>query len=303
MTEIQINQLDRIAEEFEQNGFVKLEQVIAPAELEALREDTRLIIEGGYEGKANESDYFHNFDNESGQEVFHRVQYVFPKAPLHNSLLILLAQPFVLEVLQRILGEDFLCAAEALVFKMPRNGREVAVHADCNPADPGLSPDHLIFNVDFYLDESTPENGCLLVVPGSHKWHMSSKEISERGWDFPGMVEVPMKAGDVLLHNTRLVHGSHTSRSTSLRRTLYYEFDSIHWLLKEGSRPQYPITEQWINDRLRLLMRAIDLRKAAPYARNEKPFPYRLPKGYELAWPNPAEEINLRPAMGYSKYF
>jgi ectoine hydroxylase-related dioxygenase (phytanoyl-CoA dioxygenase family) len=297
------SRLDEIAGEFDKNGFVKLEQVIAPAELEALREDTQLIIEGGYKNKENESDYFYSIDPESGEEVFHRVQYVFPKAVVHNSLLTLLAHPTILQIVQHILGDDFVCAAEAFVFKVPRNGREVPMHADCNPADPALSPAHLIFNVDFYLDDSSIENGCLWVAPGSHKLNLSAQEISERGWDFPDLVPVPMKAGDVLLHNIRLAHGSHKSYAPTIRRTLYYEFDRLNWLVREGSRPEYPINECWVQDRLRLMMHALDLRRKAPYAQVEEPFHYQVPPGYLVKWPDSNEKVNYRPAMGHSKYF
>lgn len=303
MTLVEKTKLDEIAEEFDKNGFVKLEQVLSPGELQALREDSQLLIEGGYENKENESDYFHTPDKETSEEVFNRVQYIFPKATKNNSFLILLAHPFILQVVQRLLGDDFMEAAEALVFKMPRNGSAVTMHADCNPADPKLSPEHLIFNMDFYLDDSTPENGCLLAAPGSHKLNLSSQEIRAKGWDFPGLVEVPMKAGDVLIHNTRLAHGSRRSSSPALRRTIYYEFDRVYWLQKEGSRPEYPITDQWVQDRLRLLMRAIDLRKAAPYAADETLFQYRVPDGYNVEWPTLDESVNYRPAMGYSKYF
>lgn len=303
MTVAEKTRLDQIAEEFDKNGYARLEQVLSPAEIQALREDTQLIIDGGYKGKENESDYFHATDRETGEDVFNRVQYIFPKAVKNNSFLVLLAHPFILQIVHRLLGDDFMCAAEALVFKLPRNGSEVTMHADCNPADPKLSPDHLIFNVDFYLDDSSPENGCLLVAPGTHKLNLSGPEIKEKGWDFPGLVEVPMKAGDVLLHNTRLVHGSHKSHAPALRRTLYYEFDRLQWLVSEGSRPEYPINDQWVHDRLRLLMRAIDLRRSASYTQGEEPFPYHVPAGYEATWPALEENVNYRPAMGHSKYF
>jgi ectoine hydroxylase-related dioxygenase (phytanoyl-CoA dioxygenase family) len=295
--------LEEIKTAFARDGFVLLKQVIFPAELAALRADTNSIIEGGYQNKPNPSDYFWDKDPITSEEVFHRVQYVFSKETPHNSLLILLANPLVLQIVRYLLGEDFLCAAEALVFKMPTNGRVVPVHADCNAADQRISAGHLTFNVDYYLDDSTPENGCLLVAPGSHKLRVSREEATRAGFDFPGLVEMPVQAGDILLHDIKLIHGSHRSSSPKLRRTLYYEFDSIRWLAQEGSRPEYPITEQWIEDRIRLLMRAIDLRKKAGYALNEQPFDYSPPAGHPLTWPSLEEAVNLRPAMGYNKYF
>ncbi len=289
-----------IAEQFDRDGYVVLPQLLSTAEVRALQDDTATIVAGGYEGKEPESDYFHNTLPDTGEDVFHRVQYVFPKAP-NNSLLILLGHPFILEIVHRILGDDFVCAAEALVFKMPRNGREVPVHADCEPTDTRLAP--LIFNVDYYLDDANLDNGCLYVAPGSHKAGLPSQEIARQGFDFPGLKPLLAQAGDVVLHNTRLAHGSPRSNGGALRRTLYYEFQSMDQMIKQGGpRPDHPMNDTFIADRFRLIMAAIAARRDAPYAQGETPYPYQPPARYHVTWPQPAETINLRPALGYSKY-
>ena len=61
--------------------------------------------------------------------------------------------------------------------------------------------------------------------------------------------------------------------------------------------------QSWIDDRLRLMMHAIDLRKESSYGRDEVPFPYEPPAGYDVAWPSADETMNYRPALGYSKYY
>lgn len=292
--------LDQIVSDFERDGFVRLEGLIAPQELQALREDSQLIIEGGYHNKPNPSDYFYANDPETGEEVFHRVQFIFPKAQRHNSFVALLGHPEILDIVQRLLGDDMVCSGEALVFKLPNNGREVAIHCDCNPADPGLSTDHLFFNIDIYLDDATSENGCLLVAPGSHKLKVSNPDLAQIGFNYPGLVEVPMRAGDVLLHNTRLVHGSHKSYAPTLRRTIYYEFHSMKWLVKDGIRPGFPVNQQWTQERLQLLKHAVELRQQQCYTQGETPFPYRLPVGYNVSDATP---VNYRPGLGYNKYY
>ncbi len=296
--------IEEIVETFDRDGYALLPQLVPPDELAALRADTSFILDGGWADKENPTDYMHAILPDTGEDVFHRVQYIFPKAP-SNSLLILLGQPFMLAIVERLLGENFVCSAEALVFKMAGNGREVPVHADCDPGDPRLSP--VIFNVDYYLDDSTEANGCLYVAPGTHKWPLTSREISEKGFDFPGLIPVPAKAGDVILHNVRLVHGSPRSRGGALRRTLYYEFQDMDAMLAQnGPRPDYAMTDAFIRDRFRLTMAAIDARRASPYAQNETPYPYRLPEKYaaqyQIAWPQPDEPVNLRPALGYNAY-
>jgi hypothetical protein len=299
--EMGLSELENITTSFNRDGFVHLPGVISAQELEVLRADSLQIIEGGWDKAEDSSDYFHDVLPDSGENVFHRVQYVFPKAQ-RGSFITLLGQPFILQIVQHLLGDDFLCAAEALVFKMAGNGREVTIHADCDPYDERLSP--LIFNVDYYLDDSSLENGCLWVAPGTHKMvHQLPKNEVFRGLNFKGMIPLPVKAGDVLLHNVRLIHGSPRSNGGALRRTLYYEFQSIAAMQKQnGPRPAHPLRNNFIEDRIRLLMRAVDQRKSAPFAEDETPFDYKPPAGYDMAWPSPDEAINLRPALGYNKY-
>ena len=93
-----------------------------------------------------------------------------------------------------------------------------------------------------------------------------------------------MRAGDVLVHDIRLVHGSYRSRGRHLRRTLYYEFQSLGWMQREGVRPgtDTRIDDTWTRARIRLTRHAIETRKACPYAAKETSFDYRVPPGFEV---------------------
>ena len=90
----------------------------------------------------------------------------------------------------------------------------------------------------YYLSDTRPENGCLRVIPGSHRNHnplpdmmdaphsenltkginLDSVEFSQR----PDEIDVPIKAGDLLLGDARLLHATHSNDSDE-RRTLWYQ--------------------------------------------------------------------------------
>jgi len=293
--------LEELAQAFRRDGFLHLPGLISVSELQDLKADSLEIVEGGWENVEHPSDYFHDILPDTGEDVFHRVQYVFPKAR-RGSFVNLLGHPFILKLVRHLKGEDFVCAAEALVFKAAGNGREVTIHADCDPSDPRMARE--IFNVDVYLDDSSVENGCLWVAPETHAQDMSAAEIHAQGFDFPGLQPLPLQAGDVLLHNVRLVHGSPRSRGGALRRTLYYEFQSLGEMEKQGGpRPGFAHNQAFVRGRIRLLMHAIEQRKQAPFARDEEAFEYSAPEGYDVERPAPGEPVNLRLALGYSKYF
>ena len=151
----------QIAANFDRDGYVLLPQAICPEELAVLQEDSaRMSLKRAMRTRNLKVTIFTIRCRILGEVVFHRVQYVFPKAR-SNSFVKLLAHPLILQVVQRLLGDDFICEAEAFVFKLPGIGKEVPVHCDGDPSQPDVM--ELVFNVDYYLDDATPENGCLLV--------------------------------------------------------------------------------------------------------------------------------------------
>jgi ectoine hydroxylase-related dioxygenase (phytanoyl-CoA dioxygenase family) len=111
-------------------------------------------------------------------------------------------------LLTRMVGPDFIHCYEALVFKLPGNGSSVPWHGDGDPEE----GDERIFNIDIYPDRSTVDNSCVWVVPGSHMWAPNeANKMVARGkeqFDLPGAVPAEVKPGDVLLHHTRVLHGS-----------------------------------------------------------------------------------------------
>ena len=81
------------------------------------------------------------------------------------------------------------------------------------------------------LDRADPANGCLLVVPGSHRWPILCTTVADTTQSFtditvplpPGTRPCPvlMDPGDVLFFNGSLVHGSNPNRTARrFRRAL-----------------------------------------------------------------------------------
>ncbi len=287
---------------FDRDGFVHLKGAIGADELAELRNETGRMIEEGWRGKEPKQHYFHTADPGSGEDVFHRIQFLFPKAQRSpNPFLALLGHPRLLDAVAQLHRGFHSCiSGEALVFKTPRNGLAVPVHCDGAEWQPGITPREIFFNVDVYLDDATPENGCLLAVPGSHL--RPARELLRKGFDIPSLIPVPTKAGDVVIHNTRVIHGSHASRSASLRRTIYYEFRTVEWM----SSPEHAALmgmpgrdmRPWIKARMSLLKHAIALRKSCPYGAGEPPTAFQIPED----WLTNAGELNLAPTFGGSHF-
>lgn len=97
--------------------------------------------------------------------------------------------------------------------------------------------------VMIYLTDTTPENGCLRVIPGSHLaehplHHLDSAHSEDMQAysdpsnpayaDHPDQFAVPVKAGDILVGDARLIHSAFANRSSQERPllTLWY---MPHW--------------------------------------------------------------------------
>lgn len=294
--------LNDVKTSFDRDGFVKLPQLLNQAELRALRNETGHLIEAGWKEKSPPHHYFHG-PGPDGEDIFHRVQFLFGKAQSKpNPYLALLGHPLLLALAHTLLNRQcFVLSGEALVFKTPRNGREVPIHCDGADGRPDLPERESYFNIDVYLDDSTQENGCLLAAPGSHRFS-TWKTIQETGFNFPGLVPVEMQAGDVLIHNTRLVHGSHASRTATLRRTIYYEFRRLDWVLSPEHAQYMNMPGQdlsdWARRRVRLIQRGIAERTSCDFARGEIPFSLPVPPQWPHALPAADETVDLTPSFG-----
>jgi len=133
------------------------------------------------------------------------------------------------------------------IFKQPRIGGEVAPHQDSTflYTDP---PSVVAFW--FALEDATKDNGCLWVLPGSHKLPLARRFIREgtsvtfnppktgdNPYESSKFVPLECAAGSLVLMHGNLVHLSYENKSDVSRHA--YTFHVI-----EGANT-YP-TDNWL---------------------------------------------------------
>lgn len=102
-------------------------------------------------------------------------------------------------------------------------------------------------NVGIYLDDAGRDDGCLHYVPGTQHELQDICGLSKtHGWDVPGVVQQPAKAGDILVQDMMILHGSPPKRSPGVRRTIYVEIRPL-----EGIRESNKQSKQWAERRKR----------------------------------------------------
>lgn len=98
------------------------------------------------------------------------------------------------------------------------------------------------------FDDATIDNGCLMVVPGSHRdgplTHVETQNdyiVPAESYDMDALVHVPMRRGAGLFFHSLLLHGSAANVSGTPRRAVTMSYLAAkHRYTGEGIQPSYP---------------------------------------------------------------
>ena len=138
----------------------------------------------------------------------------------------LVRHPALLDAVESVLGPDLLCWNSSFFTKEPRSPGYVSWHQDATYW--GLSePDVVTAWVAF--TESTPANGNMRVIPGSHRAPVAHVDtfhpdnLLSRGQeitvevDETRAVDIVLAPGEMSLHHVLMVHGSGANPSDDRR--------------------------------------------------------------------------------------
>ncbi|KKK12542.1 hypothetical protein ARAM_003073 [Aspergillus rambellii] len=127
-------------------------------------------------------------------------------------------------ILDTLAGEQMLLFKDKINYKQP-HGNGFQAHLDAPAYDHIGRMEHVTAN--FAIDAATAANGCLEVVPGSHKMDI---EFAAGGRILPAWenahewVSVPLEPGDVLIFGSHLAHRSAENKTDKGRASLYATF-------------------------------------------------------------------------------
>ena len=143
----------------------------------------------------------------------------FIVADYHNLAIVqLLTWPKTMETL-RIMGFPAPKLHNFYVSTKPPQSAALPWHSDLfyRYDDPAPAELFLIY----YLSDTTPENGCLRVVPRSHKWsHDKRHEQPDTPDKRDDEVDVPIRAGDLFIGDRRILHATHANVTKDWRTCL-----------------------------------------------------------------------------------
>jgi ectoine hydroxylase-related dioxygenase (phytanoyl-CoA dioxygenase family) len=225
---------------YREQGYLGVENVLSAAEVKELQQVTDDFVEKSRAVTANDSVFdlepSHTPDNPSLRRL---------KDPIkqHAVYRQTLSHPKILAIVSQLIGPALTCDGNKLNLKLAEVGSPVEWHQDW-AFYPHTNDDLLAVGVA--MDDSTLDNGCLLVLPGTHRGPLLDHHqdgvfigaITDPAFRPDGAVPITLKAGGISIHHARTLHGSAPNRSKRTRRLLLFQYCAADaWPLLPGDQP------------------------------------------------------------------
>lgn len=212
---------------YAEHGYLMVEDVVTPAQLARMQAIAGELIEASR--SVAESNDVYELDAGHGPESPRLTRIKLPHKQ-HPYFWEILTKSRVTEVLNDLLGPDTTLLTSKLNTKAPGGGAAVEWHQDW-AFYPHTNDDLLAFGI--MLGDVGPENGPLMVIPGSHRGPLLSHHANgvfcgaidpaDPLFEKDRIVTLTGKAGAMTVHHARLLHGSAPNTSDRARMLLFYE--------------------------------------------------------------------------------
>ena len=276
-------------DQFERDGCLTVGGVFSEEELEDLTRSLDRVLEKGPDGFAPDEPQPESYRDLSGGEGVSEnpVWQIVNIWEAEKAFARLVFHPLIVKAISQLTGEsDLMVWHDQVQYKPAGYGGATRWHQDA-PLWPIIRP---MTPVSAWIpfDDADEENGCMWMVPGSHKWGnqmdflRTQGELTKRegfgglaGFEAPGGAEVaarpwPVKRGEVSFHHSVTWHGSPFNESERPRRAI-----AIHYMTGQA---RYDAKGD------HLMKQFVDLEDGTPMAKAGPHFPRVCRDGQPLAY-------------------
>ncbi|UJF32348.1 ectoine hydroxylase [Paenibacillus hexagrammi] len=239
---------------YDKNGYLFLDSFFDEAQVQQWREEMGLLW-----AESKTSDRPEVIREPSSDEIrsifaVHRDHEVFKGIAEH---------PRIQAIIQQILGSEAYVHQSRINFKQGFTGKEFYWHSDFETwhVEDGM-PRMRALSCSIALEDNTPNNGPLMVVPGSHRTFVScvgetpddnfKSSLRRQEYGVPdrdsltylvqqGGITAPVgNAGSIVLFDCNLMHGSNSNITPLPRSNVFIVYNSVHNKLAEPYSGQNP---------------------------------------------------------------
>ncbi len=218
-------------ERFHERGYLVVNDAFSSSEVRDALDGLLRLIDGqipaftGIQFEAKARDLLPTLSPEQKQDAVRKLMGFVEHEPRLEAIA---AHPGLIAILSRMMGEPPDMFQDQALLKPPFIGREKPWHQD--NAFFTVPASTTIVGVWIALDEATPENGCMHILPGTHR-EGPIPHFQRRDWQIcdtdvavDRVVSVPLRPGGCLFFHGLLHHGTPPSRSSRRRRALQFHY-------------------------------------------------------------------------------
>jgi phytanoyl-CoA hydroxylase len=214
---------------YHENGFLTVENVLSASDVDNLRSVTDEFVEKSRAITINDAIYDLEPDHSADNPRLRRLKNPIEHHDIYNQIM---RHDAILGIVEQLIGKGLRMNGNKLNLKLPSHSSAVEWHQDW-AFYPHTNDDLLAVGVA--LDDMTEENGCMLMVPGSHKIDLISHHengvfvgaVTDPNFNPDTVSKVLVKAGGISLHHARTLHASTPNHSEHPRRLLLFQYCSI----------------------------------------------------------------------------
>jgi ectoine hydroxylase-related dioxygenase (phytanoyl-CoA dioxygenase family) len=210
---------------YAEQGYLLLPGLYDAGEVEAMRAAVDAIIARADEAGSSRNHAWRGAERDDRQAEL--VLKGFHDLPYNDAAFTRAAtKPELAATLAELIGPNVQLHHTKMLVKPPENGAPFPMHQDY-PFFPHSR--HTVTAVSVHLDDANEENGCLRVVPGTHRLGPiadvgEANELSPAEYPPDAGIAIPARAGDALVFNYLTVHGSGVNRSERTRRNVLFQY-------------------------------------------------------------------------------
>lgn len=221
---------ERLKHELDEFGFVVLNEFIDSSWLTALQRTTEELFQSEGQNAGTE------FKQEEGSR---RLANLVNKGDVFRRMIV---EPRLLSLIEMVLGSEFKLSSLNARSANPHNRVSQPLHADMGAIADECG--YWVCNSVWMLDDFTPENGPLRIVPGSHCWKQLPQDVlDDPAASHPDEQIVTGKAGTVVIANAHCWHGGLDNRTDRPRTAL-------HAFFARSDKPQQQYQKQLLDPNL-----------------------------------------------------
>ena len=244
-------------ESFDRDGYLVLENIFDSAELDALQDETRSLLA---DPSSLDSD---TIITERGSDEVRSIFAIHEQSALMARLA---ADKRLAGLASFLLGDDVYIHQSRLNYKPGFKGKEFYWHSDFETwhVEDGM-PRMRALSMSILLAENTPNNGPLMVIPGSHRTYVTCvgetpenhyrMSLKKQEYGVPdelslailahkhGIVAPTGKPGTVILFDCNTMHGSNGNITPFPRANAFLVFNAVSNRLQEpfgADKPRPP---------------------------------------------------------------